>query len=278
MSETSLKPEEDDPAVLGAGGGFAPMPSRSEAEAISAQLEAKKEWTCKVRHAGTTDPPQDCDWPWCGCDPQADRILAALQEEGLRVIDGGVGTSRIALLKTSILQLARDIGTVLSVAERRTDPDEDHRQMLSRLSEWRARLFRLADLSNTGVEVIECANCGGTLRHESTAREVEYWRCPNCGNPFWWKTAHESRSPDGDGHEKGTVVGMETSAPERPRAGTNEGTRLEGQPGKPVAAEPPLRATSSVSPVVQALGHAAGSEPADSHQVAPADHRTGVDQ
>jgi hypothetical protein len=42
----------------------------------------KADFICKVKAAGLTDPPQDCDWPWCGCDPHADRVLAALQEEG----------------------------------------------------------------------------------------------------------------------------------------------------------------------------------------------------
>jgi predicted RNase H-like nuclease (RuvC/YqgF family) len=60
----------------------------------------------------------------------------------------------------------------------------------------------------------------------------------------------------------------------------NEGTRLEGQPGKPVAAEPPLRATSSVSPVVEALDLGAGSTPADAHTqaVAPDDTPTRLDE
>lgn len=39
-------------------------------------------WSCKVRAAGATDPPQDCDWPHCGCDPHAEKVIAALQEEG----------------------------------------------------------------------------------------------------------------------------------------------------------------------------------------------------
>jgi hypothetical protein len=38
---------------------------------------------CKVRRAGKTDPPQDCDWPFCGCDPHADKVIAHLQECGL---------------------------------------------------------------------------------------------------------------------------------------------------------------------------------------------------
>lgn len=35
---------------------------------------------CKVRLAGKTDPPQDCDWPFCGCDPRATKVIEALQE------------------------------------------------------------------------------------------------------------------------------------------------------------------------------------------------------
>jgi flagellar biosynthesis/type III secretory pathway protein FliH len=28
----------------------------------------------------TADPPQDCDWPTCGCDDYASKVIAALQE------------------------------------------------------------------------------------------------------------------------------------------------------------------------------------------------------
>lgn len=29
-----------------------------------------------------TDPPQDCDWPWCGCDENANSVIAAIDESG----------------------------------------------------------------------------------------------------------------------------------------------------------------------------------------------------
>jgi hypothetical protein len=45
--------------------------------------------TCKVRAAGKTDPPQDCDWPFCGCDPHADRVIDHLQERGMLVAGDG---------------------------------------------------------------------------------------------------------------------------------------------------------------------------------------------
>jgi hypothetical protein len=39
-----------------------------------------EEWKCKAQR--TADPPQDCDWPVCGCDPYADKVIATLQEAG----------------------------------------------------------------------------------------------------------------------------------------------------------------------------------------------------
>lgn len=37
-------------------------------------------WKCRANR--TADPPQDCDWPSCGCDPYADRVIGAIQESG----------------------------------------------------------------------------------------------------------------------------------------------------------------------------------------------------
>jgi hypothetical protein len=38
-------------------------------------------WQCKAR-AGAFDPPVDCDWPTCGCDPLAQKVIDALEEAG----------------------------------------------------------------------------------------------------------------------------------------------------------------------------------------------------
>jgi len=35
---------------------------------------------CKAQR--TADPPQDCDWPTCGCDPYANKVIEALVELG----------------------------------------------------------------------------------------------------------------------------------------------------------------------------------------------------
>jgi hypothetical protein len=42
--------------------------------------EAAKGWACKARNQ--LPDPQDCDWPYCGCDPQAQRVIDTLIEEG----------------------------------------------------------------------------------------------------------------------------------------------------------------------------------------------------
>jgi hypothetical protein len=40
-------------------------------------------WKCKADRSGIGgNDPQDCDWPGCGCDPHADKVIAALQESG----------------------------------------------------------------------------------------------------------------------------------------------------------------------------------------------------
>lgn len=42
-------------------------------------------WRCAAREQGSAggNDPADCDWPVCGCDPAADKVVAALQESGV---------------------------------------------------------------------------------------------------------------------------------------------------------------------------------------------------
>lgn len=57
---------------------------RSAVEAIVSDAIRKerrdKGWKCEAQL--TADPPQDCGWPTCGCDPYADKVIAALEESG----------------------------------------------------------------------------------------------------------------------------------------------------------------------------------------------------
>lgn len=49
------------------------------------ELALTATWRCRVREAGKTDPPQDCNWPFCGCDPYAIKVMDAIEESGIPV-------------------------------------------------------------------------------------------------------------------------------------------------------------------------------------------------
>jgi hypothetical protein len=46
---------------------------------LTAKL-AEATWKCKAQP--TADPPQDCGWPDCGCDPNIDKVMGGLLEIG----------------------------------------------------------------------------------------------------------------------------------------------------------------------------------------------------
>ena len=89
----------------------------SESEAAKEKVDAprpvelelgNKRWVCAARASDTgPNDPQDCDWPTCGCDEHAEKVMAALQECGwgkLRVFDGYTLDS----LEEAILKLSWD--------------------------------------------------------------------------------------------------------------------------------------------------------------------------
>lgn len=43
------------------------------------------EFKCKAQP--TADPPQDCDWPFCNCDPRAEKVFAAIEESGKLIVN-----------------------------------------------------------------------------------------------------------------------------------------------------------------------------------------------
>jgi hypothetical protein len=62
--------------------------SRPCCKKASAFLRGQRRPYCAARTAGTAggNDPQDCDWPFCGCDPVAGQVLAAIQESGLEIV------------------------------------------------------------------------------------------------------------------------------------------------------------------------------------------------
>jgi hypothetical protein len=41
-------------------------------------------FTCRAR-ASILPEPQDCDWPFCGCDTHAQRVLESIEESGFQL-------------------------------------------------------------------------------------------------------------------------------------------------------------------------------------------------
>jgi hypothetical protein len=60
--------------------GFA---TREQAEAAAAKVNAKP-WECASRKQGTAggNDPAECNHPFCGCDPNATKVVESLQESG----------------------------------------------------------------------------------------------------------------------------------------------------------------------------------------------------
>jgi hypothetical protein len=54
-------------------------------EGITCMACAKIAFKCAALAAGTAggNDPQDCNWPTCGCDQYASKVIEALQESGL---------------------------------------------------------------------------------------------------------------------------------------------------------------------------------------------------
>ncbi len=46
-----------------------------------------------------------------------------------------------------------------------------------------------------GKRIAFCCECGAALVYESSAKGMEYWRCPTCHNSHWWRVDERSASP-----------------------------------------------------------------------------------
>lgn len=51
-------------------------------------------WVCAARQRGITLDPRDCDWPVCGCDPLASKVLDTIAESGFVIIPKDPSSTR----------------------------------------------------------------------------------------------------------------------------------------------------------------------------------------
>lgn len=101
------------------------------AEAENARLKTQPMAKCKANRS--SDPPQDCDWPYCGCDEHAEKVVESMIECGW--------------------QSPREVTTKDAELERLKAVLEDHAEVFDSLSRemtelgWRNTAKALVDLA-----------------------------------------------------------------------------------------------------------------------------------
>jgi hypothetical protein len=113
------------------------------------------QFTCKANKGA--DPPQDCDWPVCGCDPYTDQVIAALQEAGhitradaaaalaiveAREFDAGIRVATLELNSTGVKQ------EHLALEEFRAALKQRIEQETARLRKWERTLRRYLGMND----------------------------------------------------------------------------------------------------------------------------------
>lgn len=113
---------------------------------------------CAARNQNTAggNDPAECDWPVCGCDPYADRVIAALQESGilwnrraLSPAPGEVGT----LTNDEYIKLTRLADNIIDQLHDRFDLTRSAKEMLML-----AEGFKALSTARHPQELVEAAN------------------------------------------------------------------------------------------------------------------------
>lgn len=60
----------------------------AEQEAADRAAANRPSWSCAARKQALPEPGE-CDWPVCGCDPYANKVIAALEESGALSLPNG---------------------------------------------------------------------------------------------------------------------------------------------------------------------------------------------
>lgn len=59
----------------------------------AAPVGEPERWKCGARQRHIGPEIQDCDWPVCGCDPYASKVLDAIDENGFQIVRRGASPS-----------------------------------------------------------------------------------------------------------------------------------------------------------------------------------------
>lgn len=70
--------------------------------------ESADKWKCGARQQHIGPEVQDCNWPFCGCDPYAGKVLDAIAESGCKIVqDDSKGTWTYESIEPTLDLLAR---------------------------------------------------------------------------------------------------------------------------------------------------------------------------
>lgn len=85
LDATVARLEGEKAALLAGVNGLDTANRRLTETAHIAIARADGSWVCGARRQRTVagNDPTDCNWPTCGCDPYADKVISALEEAGV---------------------------------------------------------------------------------------------------------------------------------------------------------------------------------------------------
>jgi len=130
--------------------------------AVPGEPVGVKGWECAAQKQGSAggNDPADCDWPVCGCDPYANKAIAALQESGHLVAsptDTGINVD----------QIAKDIVQASCELDELPDPDDDDTLLIT-VQDLEAVAHRhiTAALERSPADTVERMREAPTHRHK----------------------------------------------------------------------------------------------------------------
>jgi len=121
---------------------------------------ARRQWKCGARQRHIGAEIQDCDWPVCGCDPYASKVLDAIEESGFEIVrKQPVGHA----------QCPADYGKMsvdMAIEACARTVDEECERMLAQQYPASATGMEFTDTINTNIRMMACIlpNIAGKIR------------------------------------------------------------------------------------------------------------------
>jgi len=156
--------------------------------------------TCQANRSA--DPPQDCDWPHCGCDVVATKVLEALQEEGwVAPRDHAAWRSALAEL-VACKDLKDEMDTHLGNPQLRENLRNEYEARKAVAWSTARALLREQPMSRQYDDAtsrmlwgggsrsrlllrLSCTSCGWNGLMDAQVAEDTNWMCPQCSGT--WK-------------------------------------------------------------------------------------------